>query len=158
MAYPRGTGEVPSTKVPPSSPFSPLAFLPPPSPFQPLPLSRADTPPQGHLLEGTPTKYMSGCQAIRQKIGHILFGFRVVYGEVIFVTISPNRRHSSLLLRLSRVRANDTTLQRQDLVYIIYHTPKAAMRYPGLPRATWGISNIGSATLSLIIMIKNQKS
>ena len=69
--------------------------------------------PQGYLLEGT------GCQAIRQKIGHILFGFRVVYGEVVFVTISPNRRHSSLLLRLSRTRANDTTLNRQDLPYII---------------------------------------
>ena len=158
MAYPRVTGEEPSTKVP--HPYSILTscLAPTPLPFPTSSTSLGQIPlPQGHLLEGTATKYMSGCQAIRQKIGHILFGFRVVYGEVIFVTISLNRRHSSLLLRLSRVRANDTTLQRQDLVYIIYHTPKAAMRYPGLPRATWGISNIGSATLSLFIMIKIQK-
>ena len=52
MAYPRGTGEVPSTKVPPSSPFSPLAFLQPHSPLPPLPLSRADTPPPGTPLGG----------------------------------------------------------------------------------------------------------
>ena len=63
------------------------------------------------------TRYIAGCQAIRQKIGHILFGFRVVYGEVIFVTVSPNRRHSALLLKLPRARANDTMLQRQDQAF-----------------------------------------
>ena len=101
--------------------------------------------PQGYLLEGT------GCQAIRQKIGHILFGFRVVYGEVVFVTISPNRRHSSLLLRLSRVRANDTTLHRQDLPYII---PKSGHEVPQAPPGYLGYFVLGSATLSFIIMIK----
>ena len=56
------------------------------------------------------TKNVSGCQAIRAKIGHIMFGFRVVHGECLFVTISPNRRHSALILHLSRVRANDTAV------------------------------------------------
>ena len=56
------------------------------------------------------TKNVSGCQAIRAKIGHIMFGFRVIHGECLFVTISPNRRHSALILHLSRVRRNDTAV------------------------------------------------
>ena len=54
------------------------------------------------------TLSIAGCQAIRRRIGHCLFGFRVVYGDVIFVTVSPNRRHSTWLLRVSRIRRNDT--------------------------------------------------
>ena len=54
------------------------------------------------------TEYVAGCQAIRKKIGHILFGFRVSYGDAIFVTVTPNRRNSALLLYLSRTRINDT--------------------------------------------------
>ena len=30
------------------------------------------------------TEIVAGCQALRKKIRHILFGFRVVYGEAIF--------------------------------------------------------------------------
>ena len=55
------------------------------------------------------TSCIAGCQAIRSKIGHCLFGFRVVHGESIFVTVSPNRRHSSLILNLSRCRHTDTS-------------------------------------------------
>ena len=54
------------------------------------------------------TENVPGCQALRKKIGHILFGFRVVYGETIFVIVTPNRRNSALLLYLSRTRSNDT--------------------------------------------------
>ena len=46
------------------------------------------------------TSNISGCQALRRRIGRILFGFRCVYGECLFVTVSPNRRHSSLIFRL----------------------------------------------------------
>ena len=60
------------------------------------------------------TSNISGCQALRRRIGHILFGFRCVYGECLFVTVSPNRRHSSLILRLSRARVNDTGLVNRD--------------------------------------------
>ena len=60
------------------------------------------------------TKNISGCQALRQRIGHILFGFRCCFGECIFVTVSPNRRHSSLILRLSRCRRNDPMLAGRD--------------------------------------------
>ena len=41
-------------------------------------------------------------QGIRLKIGHCLFGQRVVYGEGIFMTISPSPQHSGLVLLLSR--------------------------------------------------------
>ena len=35
------------------------------------------------------TRSFSGCQAIRRRIGHCLFGFRVVSGECLFVTVPP---------------------------------------------------------------------
>ena len=60
------------------------------------------------------TKNVAGCQAIRSKIGHILFGFRCVSGEMLFITVSPNRRHSALLLKLSRARLSDVMLQGRD--------------------------------------------
>ena len=60
------------------------------------------------------TRNIAGCQAIRQRIGHILFGFRCVHGEVIFVTVSPNRRNSSMILTLSRARSGDASLRRED--------------------------------------------
>ena len=53
------------------------------------------------------TKSIAGCQALRRRIGHCLFGFRVVYGECIFVTASPSRRWSHMTLRLSRIRRSD---------------------------------------------------
>ena len=62
------------------------------------------------------TANIAGCQAIRKKIGHCCFGLRVVYGETIFVTVSPNRRHSSMILKLSRARRNDTYIQGNDPV------------------------------------------
>ena len=62
----------------------------------------------------TVPKNISGCQALRQRIGHILFGYRCCYGECIFVTVSPNRRHSALLLRMSRCRKNDPMLANRD--------------------------------------------
>ena len=52
------------------------------------------------------TSNISGCQALRRRIGHILFVFRCVYGECLFVAVSPNRKRSSLIFRLSRARVN----------------------------------------------------
>ena len=61
------------------------------------------------------TNNIAGCQALRKKIGHILFGMRIVYGpNPIFVTVSPNRRHSGLLYKLHRVRRNDTGVGGDD--------------------------------------------
>ena len=60
------------------------------------------------------TASIAGCQAIRSKISHCCFGFRVAQGEVIFVTASPDRRHSSLILHLSRTGEHDTSLCGED--------------------------------------------
>ena len=48
---------------------------------------------------------------VRQLMGHAEFGARVVYGDCIFFTISPNEQHSALALRLSRYRENDPYLR-----------------------------------------------
>ena len=61
------------------------------------------------------TKNISGCQALRARIGHILFGFLCVYGECIFFTVSPNRRHSSLIFKFSGARCKDVIPQGQSL-------------------------------------------
>jgi hypothetical protein len=55
-----------------------------------------------------------GTQQIRKKLGHNLFGARVVYGEGLFMTISPNDKHSGLCLRLIRVRHSDPAWQYED--------------------------------------------
>ena len=47
---------------------------------------------------------------VRRKAGHCLFGLRTTHGETLFFTISPDRRHSALLLKLSRAREHDTSL------------------------------------------------
>ena len=61
------------------------------------------------------TNNIAGCQALRKKIGHILFGMRIVYGpNPVFVTVSPNRRHSGLLYKLQRLRRNDTGVTGAD--------------------------------------------
>ena len=43
-----------------------------------------------------------------------MFGYRVVGGEGLCITISPTERHSALVLRVSRVRRNDTALLAED--------------------------------------------
>ena len=60
------------------------------------------------------SKHFAGSQEIRQKAGHCLFGFRATLGEGTFITITPDRRHSNLLLHLSRVRKNDSSLEGED--------------------------------------------
>ena len=60
------------------------------------------------------TASIAGCQQIRKKIGASCFGFRVVHGECIFVTVTPSRRHSSMVLKLSRARRNDVGLTGQS--------------------------------------------
>ena len=52
-----------------------------------------------------------GSQQVRQLMGHCQWGARVVYGDCLFFTISPNEQHSALVLRLSRFRKNDPYVQ-----------------------------------------------
>ena len=50
---------------------------------------------------------LPGSQQLRRGMGHRQFGARVVYGDCMFFTVSPNEHHSGLVLRLSRFRQND---------------------------------------------------
>ena len=43
-------------------------------------------------------------------MGHVVFGAGLVYGNGIFMTISPSERHNGLALRLSRYRRSDPLL------------------------------------------------
>ena len=81
------------------------------------------------------TQSIAGCQAIRRRIGHCLFGFRVVAGECIFVTISPNRRWSQLIMRCSRIRPNDPMANadiRSDSGHVSHRARHADASSPGL--------------------------
>ena len=53
------------------------------------------------------TRAIGGTQEIRGKIGQICFWGSVVYGNGIFMTISPGERHNYLAIRLSRYRRRD---------------------------------------------------
>ena len=57
---------------------------------------------------------LSGSQELRLQMGHCLTGAGIVYGDGVFITISPSERHSGLVLRLLRKRANDPWLKYGD--------------------------------------------
>ncbi len=59
-------------------------------------------------------KNLAGSQQLRQVMGHRQFGARVMYGDCLFFTISPNEQHSALVLRLSRFRKQDPYCQHGD--------------------------------------------
>ena len=59
---------------------------------------------------------LPGNQIVRKMMGHCEFGARIMYGDSIFITISPNEQHSALVLRLIRNRANDPMLYGTDPV------------------------------------------
>ena len=60
-------------------------------------------------------QHMAGSQPLRQLMGHRQFGARVMYGDCVFMTISPNEQHSALVLRLSRFRRNDPYVKYADI-------------------------------------------
>ena len=74
---------------------------------------------------------LPGTQQLRQLMGHRQFGARVVYGDCLFFTISPDEQHSALVLRLSRFRKNDP--------FVRYGTPErqklSTKDYPKLDQA-----------------------
>ena len=56
------------------------------------------------------TSAIPGCQAIRRRMGRLGFSASLVYGQGIFITISPSERHGGLAIRLSRYRGSDPLL------------------------------------------------
>ena len=47
-------------------------------------------------------RHLGGSQQLRQLMGHSQFGARIVFGDCLFITISPIEQQSALALRLSR--------------------------------------------------------
>jgi hypothetical protein len=84
--------------------------------FTKLHLAHGLSPTQKRLIKNVHflSAGIPGTQQIRKKMGHGLFGARIGYGEGLFITISPNDRHSGLCLRLSRVRRTDPAARLQD--------------------------------------------
>ena len=78
------------------------------------------TPLQRRLLADFSfrTRQLSGTQEIRTKIGHLCFWGSVVYGNGIFMTISPGERHNHLAIRLVRYRERDPYVQGSDGVRV----------------------------------------
>ena len=52
-------------------------------------------------------RLIAGTEEIRTTIGQLCFWTSVVYGNGIFMTITPGERHNYLAIRLSRYRGRD---------------------------------------------------
>ena len=74
-----------------------------------LPFAEGITPLQKRLLADFRfrTRLVPGTQEIRSTIGHVCFWSSIVYGNGIFMTVTPGERHSYLAIRLSRYRKRD---------------------------------------------------
>ena len=57
---------------------------------------------------------LSGTQEIRRQMGRVFQSAPFMYGHGLFITISPNEKHSCLVLRLHRCRREDTLLRRDS--------------------------------------------
>ena len=57
------------------------------------------------------TSMIPGSQAIRRRMGRLGFSAALVYGQGLFITISPSERHGGLAIKLSRYRESDPLLK-----------------------------------------------
>jgi len=86
---------------------------------------------QVHYMAG----HMPGSQAVRKLMGYAAHGGRVVYGDSLFLTISPNEEQSALVLHLIRNRRNDPMLQGPTAADAALRT-YSGMHAPGLEANT----------------------
>ena len=74
------------------------------------------------------SRNISGTNEIRTKIGKACFWGCVVYGNGIFMTISPGERHNYLAIKLSRYRARDPYIDaaadQQEKAWVGVDKPK----------------------------------
>ena len=66
---------------------------------------------------------LPGTQEIRTKIGHLGFWASIVYGNGIFMTVSPSERHNYLAIRLSRYPRQDPLVQMRHEQWIGADSP-----------------------------------
>ena len=83
-------------------------------------------------------RHLGGTQQVRQLMGHTQFGARVVYGDCVFFTISPNEQHSALVLRLSRFRKNDPYVRHGEASWARLAGPAFPSLEEKRPRRTEG--------------------
>ena len=57
---------------------------------------------------------VEGTQEVRRLMRWNLWSWGVAYGQSIFATFSPNEKHSSLMIRLARVRDCDNAKHAAD--------------------------------------------
>ena len=102
-----------------------------------LPLADGLTPLQRRMAWNVHflCKNQPGGQQLRQQMGHAQFGARVVYGDCLFYTLSPNEQHSAWVLRLGRYRANDPCIQGDSELHRIMRQC-ASRKHPSLAKDT----------------------
>ena len=64
-------------------------------------------------IEHTTSK-IPGTQEVRKKMRHITHSYRVAYGQPIFITMSPDEKHNTLMLRFARTRHCDPVHRGND--------------------------------------------
>ena len=74
-----------------------------------LPFAEGITPQQKRLIADFRfrTRLVPGTCEIRTTLGHVCFWTSIVYGNGLFMTVTPGERHNYLSIRLSRYRRND---------------------------------------------------
>ena len=83
------------------------------------------------------TRSVPGTQEIRTTIGHVNFWTSIVYGNGIFITVTPGERHNYLSIRLSRYRAKDPYITAQgsepkESMWIGAENPSLEARTPDI--------------------------
>jgi hypothetical protein len=53
------------------------------------------------------TRKIPGTHEIRRKMRHMTHSYRVVYGQPLFLTMSPDEKHNAVMLKLARSRMTD---------------------------------------------------
>ena len=77
---------------------------------------------------------LPGAQELRRKMGHVFQSGAIGYGHGLFITISPNEKHSCLVMRLHRARQDDPLLRSgcPDALHNAMRTRLATQDWPSL--------------------------
>ena len=76
------------------------------------------------------SREIAGTQEIRRRMRFVMHSFRVVFGMPVFITISPDEKQNSIMLRLCRLRKDDPA---------VIHEPSSAKWFERLqpPLTSW---------------------
>ena len=60
------------------------------------------------------TRSILGTQDVRRTMRFVAHYFRVYHGAAVFITLSPDEKHNSIMMRISRLRASDPSVKHQS--------------------------------------------